>query len=153
MISSKFLYVVGSPSPEKAMSLRRRRWGGTSRNFGRVVDRAGGDQFERRAQLVDEGVGFDEAGFALAAAVDLAVDAVEVADLVGVEIHADRDAAGPPAEHRVDEPVVLEEPGVIGVELVGGHGGEAGVRGQGSEVGKSALIHDTRPGIAGSRLA
>ena len=30
MISSKFLYVVGSPSPEKAMSLRRRRSAGTS---------------------------------------------------------------------------------------------------------------------------
>ena len=33
IISSKFLYVVGSPSPEKAMSLSRRRCGGTSRNF------------------------------------------------------------------------------------------------------------------------
>ena len=88
--------------------------------FGRFVDLAGGDQVERRAEFVDEGGGFYEAGFALAAAVDLAVDAVEVADLVGVEIHADRDAAGAAAEDRVDEPVVLEEPGVIGVEGKGG---------------------------------
>ena len=57
----------------------------------------------------------------MAAAVDLAVDAIEVADLVGVEIHADRDAAGATAEDRVDEAVVLEEPGVVGVEGESGH--------------------------------
>ena len=91
------------------------------------------DEVERGAEFIDEGGGFDEAGFALAAAVDLAIDAVEVADFVGVEIHADRDAATPPAEHRVDEPVVLEEPGVVGVKLVGGHGGRgAGSREQGA---------------------
>ena len=74
--------------------------------------------------------GFDEAGFALAAAVDLAVDAVEVADFVGVEIHADRDAARTPAEDRVDEPVVLEEAGVVGVEGEGGHEGGGGRSGK-----------------------
>ena len=93
MSSSKFLYVVGSPSPEKAMSLRRRRWGGDVAELGRVVDAAGGDEVERGAEFVEQRVRFDEPGFALAAAIDLAVDAVEVADLVGVEIHADRDAA------------------------------------------------------------
>jgi len=44
----------------------------------------------------------------LAATVDLAVDAVEVADLVWVEIHADRDTARAAAEDRVDEPVLVE---------------------------------------------
>ena len=83
--------------------------------LGRVVDASGGDEFEWVVELVDEGGRFDEAGFALAAAVDLAVDAVEVADLVGVEVHADRDPARAAAEDRVDEPVVLEEASVVGV--------------------------------------
>ena len=68
------------------------------------------------SQLGQQGVGFDEPRLALAAAVDLAVDAVEIADLVGIEIHADRNPARPAAEHRVDEPVALEQSGVIGVE-------------------------------------
>ena len=55
--------------------------------------RAGGDEVERASAVRPAGGRFDEARFALAAAIDLAVDAVEVADLVRVEIHADRDAA------------------------------------------------------------
>ena len=69
------------------------------------------------------GGGFYEAGFALAAAVDLAVDAVKITDLIGVEVYTDRNPAGTTAEDWVDEPVVLEEPGVVGVEGEGGHGG------------------------------
>ena len=91
---------------------------------------AGSDQVECRAELVDEGGGFYEAGFALAAAVNLTIDAVEVADFVGVKVHTDRDPARATAENRVDEPVVLEKPGVIGVEGEGGHRGGVEVRGR-----------------------
>ena len=40
---------------------------------------------------------------ACARAIDLAVDAVEIADLVGIQIHADRDARAAAAEDRIDE--------------------------------------------------
>ena len=57
-----------------------------------------------RQQRVD----LDEPRLALPRAIDLAVDAVEVAHLVGVEIHPDRHPPRPPAEHRVDEAVGFE---------------------------------------------
>ena len=99
--------------------------------FGRFEDLTGGDQVERGSEFVGKGGSFNESGLALAAAVDLAVDAVEVADFVGVEVHTDRNAAGTAAEDRVDEPVVLEEPGVVGVEGKGGQfGGIQDVRGK-----------------------
>jgi hypothetical protein len=56
----------------------------------------------------------------LATAVDLAIDAIEIADFVRVQVHTDRDAAGSPAKDRVDKPVVLEEPGVVSMERKGG---------------------------------
>ena len=45
-------------------------------------------------------------------AVNLAIDAIEVAVFVWIDVHADRDAARPPADHGVDEAVVLEAPHV-----------------------------------------
>ena len=45
-------------------------------------------------------------------AVDLAVDAVEIADLVGVQIDAHRQPATPARDDRIDIPVGLELPGV-----------------------------------------
>ena len=47
--------------------------------------------------------------------------AIEIADLVGVEIHADRDPTRAPAKHRVDEAILGETPGVIEVQGVGIH--------------------------------
>ena len=41
-------------------------------------------------------------------AVDLAIDAAEVAELVGIEVHADRDSARAAAEHRIDVAVGRE---------------------------------------------
>ena len=45
-------------------------------------------------------------------AVHLAIDAVEVADLVGIQIDPDRDAPGTPGKYWIDVPVVLEQPRV-----------------------------------------
>src|SRR5262249_54561821 len=84
--------------------------------FGGVVDATRENQVERRAQFFEQGIGFDELGFALAAPVDLAVDAVEVADLVRVQIDANRNPSTAPTQHRVHKPIVLEVPGVIGVK-------------------------------------
>ena len=53
---------------------------------------------------------------ALRRAIDLAIDAIEVADLVGIEVHADRNPARAAAEHRIDEAVVLERAFVRCVE-------------------------------------
>ena len=67
------------------------------------------------AELRQKLLGFDKPRFALTGAVDLAVDAIEVAHLVGIEIHPHRDPARAAAEHRVDKPVLLELAGMIGM--------------------------------------
>ena len=43
---------------------------------------------------------------------DLAVDAMEVADLVDIEVHAQREAAGPATEHGIYVAVLLKAAGV-----------------------------------------
>jgi hypothetical protein len=47
-------------------------------------------------------------------AVDLAVGAVEVADLVGVEVHADGQPPGASRHHRVDVAIPVEVAAVVG---------------------------------------
>jgi hypothetical protein len=83
--------------------------------LGRLVDRAGRYQLQRRAQLFQQSLYLDEAGFTLRTAIYLAVDAIEVANLVGIEIDAHRNATRPPAKHGVYEAVVLEKPSVVGM--------------------------------------
>ena len=41
-------------------------------------------------QLVEQPVGFDKRRFAGGSPIDLAIDAIEIADLVGIQIHAER---------------------------------------------------------------
>jgi hypothetical protein len=77
---------------------------------------AAGHEFKRRFQLFQKLLRLDELGFALRGAIDLAIDAIEIADFVGVQIHADRNALAPPAEDRIDEPVLFEPAWVAGVE-------------------------------------
>ncbi len=45
--------------------------------------------------------------------IHLAIDAIEIADLVGIQINADRHPAGPPAEDGIDVAVLLELPSMI----------------------------------------
>ena len=59
-----------------------------------------GDQLQHRVQFGQQRRHFDEPRFALLRAIDLAIDAIEIADLVGIEIHADRHSAAAAAEHR-----------------------------------------------------
>ena len=54
-------------------------------------------------------------------AVHLAVDAIEIADLVGIQVDPDRYTAAAPADHRIDEAVVFEPPLVVPVQRVSGH--------------------------------
>ncbi|NJN00849.1 MAG: sulfotransferase [Aquincola sp.] len=55
-------------------------------------------------ELRQHPVGLDKAGLRFAAAIDLAVDAVEIANLVRIQIHANRNARGAPTDNRIDEP-------------------------------------------------
>ena len=110
MISSKLRYVVGSPSPEKAMSFKRRSGCGRRAEFFGLVNPAAGDQLEHRIELGHQRRHFDESRFALLPAIDLAIDAIEIANLVGIEIHADRQPATAAAQHRINEPIRLERP-------------------------------------------
>ena len=91
------------------MSVSRRRCGrrvaelADRRTVARDVTRS-----SVRSQFGQQLLRGHEPRLALRRAVDLAVDAIEVADLVRIQIDADRNAARPPAQHRVDEPVVVE---------------------------------------------
>ena len=96
MISSKLRYVVGSPSPEKAMSFSRRNCGGVSLNFGVLEQLAAGHQPQHVFELRQQLLGLDEPRLALRRPIDLAIDAVEVADLVRIQVHPDRDPLAPP---------------------------------------------------------
>ena len=85
------------------------RLGRRAEFFG-LVNPPAGDQAEHRVQLGQQRRHFDEPRFALLPAIDLAIDAIEIADLVGIEIHADRQPAAAAAQHRIDEPIRLERP-------------------------------------------
>ena len=67
-------------------------------------------------QLGQQPVGLDELRLGQAGTIDLTVDAVEVADLVRIQVNADRNAATPSREYRVDKLVPTVGAGVIGVE-------------------------------------
>ena len=55
-------------------------------------------------------------------AIDLAVDAVEVADLIGIEVDPDRDSATAARQDRVDELVLFVLPRMPGMLRERGHG-------------------------------
>ena len=82
------------------MSLSRRSGAGVSANAGDLVKLARGDQSQHGFELGQQGVDLDKPRFALPRAIDLAIDAIEVADLVGIQIHAERNPARAAAEHR-----------------------------------------------------
>ena len=85
------------------MSLSRRSaCGGVLKFFG-LVDIAGQNQSQADFQFIEQPIGFDECGLACGGAIDLAIDAIEVANLVGIQIHAERNPARAPAEHRIHE--------------------------------------------------
>ena len=94
------------------------------------------DQPQHLLELGQQLVHLDEPRFALPGAIDLAIDAIEVADLVGIQIHADRDSARPPAEHGIDKAVRVERTlvvrvqrmGLVGWEFIGRPGGGRNVR-------------------------
>ncbi len=67
-------------------------------------------------EFVEQSAHVDELRFGRADAIDLTIDAIEVADLVGIEIHPDGDAAAPATDDRVDEAVRLEGARVGGNE-------------------------------------
>src|SRR6185369_17776111 len=55
-------------------------------------------QIDDGTEFLEQTRRFHKLRLALAGAVDLAIDAVEVADLVRVEVHADGNSLAPPAE-------------------------------------------------------
>ena len=78
-------------------------WGGRMAEPRPPVDAARRDQFDHPIQLVGERRQIDGVSFAGYRAVDLTVDATEVAELVGIEVHPDRDSTA----QAQDRPVVL----------------------------------------------
>ena len=73
-----------------------------------IEDLAGGDQVDHSVQLVAKPRQIDERFFARLGPPDLTIDAMKIANLVQVEIHADRDPAGPATEHGIDVSIGLE---------------------------------------------
>ena len=99
------------------MSFSRRSCGGVSLNCGCSKSSPLATSRSVVLELIEELLRSRRTWFRFALrAIDLAVDAVEVADLVGVQIHADRNPLAPPAEHRIDEPVVFKPAGMAGME-------------------------------------
>ena len=85
-------------------------------------------QFADTAAQIDQGIKLYETDFTLPRAIDLAVNAIEVADLVGIEIYPDRDPARAAREHRVDETVGFKRPLMLREQrmrdgVVGSHSG------------------------------
>src|SRR5690606_12607836 len=83
-------------------------------------------------ELVEQALHVDKAGFALPCSIDLAIDAIKVADFVGIEIHSQGDTARAPAEDRIDESVRFERTLVSSMEWEGGHSATAAIEECGS---------------------
>src|SRR5258708_992671 len=64
------------------------------------------DQSQHLVQFLSQAGQVHVAGAAGGGAIDLTVDAIEVADLVRVEIEADADTLAAPRNHRVDVKVI-----------------------------------------------
>jgi hypothetical protein len=77
---------------------------------------------------------FNKPGLTLRAAIDLAVDAVEVANFIRVEIDPKRNPPGPTAEDGVDESVGFVRPLVLGKQIVLRHFHDVGA----AEIGNSS---------------
>src|SRR5207248_11566143 len=77
---------------------------------------AAGRQSQCFLQLLQKLPRLNKLRLALRGAIDLAIDAVEVANFVRIEIHPDRNPLAPPAQHRIHEPVLLEPAGMTSVE-------------------------------------
>jgi len=69
-----------------------------------------------------EAIQLDKFPLAGLGTVDLAVDAIEVADLVEVQVHPDRNPARPAAHHRINVTVLLETPRMSGKKVRGRSG-------------------------------
>ena len=94
------------------MSLSRRNRSGNVTEPRTFVNPPGSDQFGRILQLVGQSLEFDELALAHLGAIDLTVNAVEIADLVEVQVHADRDPARPTTHDRIDVVILLERSGM-----------------------------------------
>ena len=64
-----------------------------------------------------EAVEVDVANRARRAAIDLTVDAIEIAGLIGVEVQTDADALAAPRHDGVDVEIVRKSPAVIAVDV------------------------------------
>ncbi len=71
--------------------------------LGIVKDPPARHEFEHLIELVPEAGRLDESGLGLVAAIDLAIDTVEVAHLVRIQIDADRNPPATAGKDRVDE--------------------------------------------------
>ena len=81
-----------------------------------LINVAGKNQPQADIQFVEQPIGFDKRGFGRGGAIDLAINAIEVADLVGIQIHAERNPLRPPAEHGIHKAEILERALVVGEE-------------------------------------
>ena len=57
-------------------------------------------------------------------AIDLAIDAIEIANLIRIQIHTHRNPLAPPADDRIDEPVFLKPAGMLSVQCCHRHSAE-----------------------------
>ena len=98
---------------------------GVARNFSVEYSSPDSDQLQRLLQFLQHLRRIDKPRLTLRDAVHLAVDAVEIADLVRVQIDPDRDASRPPAQDRIDEAIRFEVPFVLGEQLVNRHAAQS----------------------------
>ncbi len=66
------------------------------------------DEFQSHFQLDQQSFELNKRKLCRGRAIDLAVDAVKVADLVRVEIHANGETSTPSRDNRIDEPLFIE---------------------------------------------
>ena len=93
------------------------------RNHRQIPDAAILREGKELVEFAEQRFPFDEPGVALRGTVDLAVDAIEIANLVRVQIDSDGKSLRSATEDRVYKAIVREAAGVIGDRWSGGHAG------------------------------
>ena len=94
-------------------------WGGTE--FVGREQASGCDELKGLLQFFQHARCVNETSLALRNTIHLAVNTIEIADFVGVQIDPDRYSFRPPTQHGIYEPIRFEVSFVLSEELFGGH--------------------------------
>src|SRR5208283_1780657 len=79
------------------------------------VEPAREHQIERLFQLLQQLLLIDIGDLRRSPPIHLAIDAVEVANLIRIQVDPDRDPPAPPRQNRIDIEVLVKQPGMVAV--------------------------------------